>query len=96
MFFQGKNILQFRNLLKAGQTTTLCHAQDYVFLFLCLFGPGPALDNNQGLCFFFHVSHGEKLTRSNARKTQDSNANVDKFELKYKAVCRKNVVGVNA
>ena len=50
----------------------------------------------KGFVSLYHVSHGEKLTRSNARKIQDSNANVDKFELKYKALCRKNVIGVNA
>ena len=51
---------------------------------------------NKGFVFSSHASHDKKVTRLTARKIQDSNANVDKFGLKYKAFCRKNVVGVNA
>ena len=63
------------------------------------FGPFSVQDLHwivtEGFVFFFHVSHDKKLTRSNVRKIQDSNANVDKFELKYKADCCKNVIGLN-
>ena len=51
---------------------------------------------NKGFVFSSHVSHDKKVTRPTTQKIQDSNANVDKFGLKYKAFCRKNVVGVNA
>ena len=51
---------------------------------------------NKGFVFSSHVSHDKKVTRPTTQKIQDSNANVDKFGLKYKAFCRKNVVAVNA
>ena len=94
-------ILQPHKLLKAGQTRTLCHAQDYIFSSFwddfCAFSVQDLLWTlNKGFVFSSHVSHDKKVTRPTARKIQDSNANVDKFGLKYKAFCRKNVVGVNA
>ena len=46
---------------------------------------GFAFDFNQRLFPFFRFRN-EKLTRSNVRNKQDSNVNVDKVELKYKAV----------
>ena len=50
-------MFQLRKLLKVGQTTTLCTAEDYIFLIfkqvLCFFGRGSYLDFNQGLCFLF-------------------------------------------
>ena len=87
ILFSSK-ILQPLKLLKVGQTTTLCHAQDYIYsLFWDDFGAFSVLDLG---------SHDKKVTRPTAQKIQDSNANVDKFELKYKAFCLKNVVRVNA
>ena len=100
ILFSSK-ILQPLKLLKVGQTTTLCHAQDYIYsLFWDDFCAFSVLDLlwtlNKGFVFSSHVSHDKKVTRPTAKKIQDSNANVDKFELKYKAFCRKNVVRVNA
>ena len=100
-YFHLKSYMQPLKLLKVGQTTTLCHAQDYIYsLFWDDFCAFSVLDLlwtlNKGFVFSSHVSHDKKVTRPTAKKIQDSNANVDKFELKYKAFCLKNVVRVNA
>ena len=84
---------------------TLCHAEDYIlyiFRYVSAFSGRDFLEAEQHIflknsliltkyLFPFFRFCDEKLTRSNVRNIQDSNVNVDKVVLKYKAVWRENV-----
>ena len=92
--FRYSDMIKTSQIIKGWAITTLCPAQDYVIhIFrnvLCLFVAGFSLDCNQRLSFHF-----PRFTIRNRhdwmfRKIRNSNANADKFELRYKAVGRQN------
>ena len=87
-----KKLFQLRKSLKVRQTMTLCHAHAAMMrLCFCLFRTGFAFDFNQRLCFLFSGFAMRNWQDQMFEIYKISNVNVDKVELKYKAVWRENV-----
>ena len=86
---QGKKTVPSSQIIEGwANNDPLTRTRLYFIYFQTCFrlsGTGFAFDFNQRLFPFFRFRN-EKLTRSNVRNKQDSNVNVDKVELKYKAV----------